>query len=285
MNNGIQLRSFNEVMELSRDLIKAKGFIPESFKNENEVFAVILKGIELGLGPMEALNGLYMYKGRVGIHYDLMVTLMRRQLYKIEWLQTDDKVAEVRLTAPDGIQFPLKYTIEQARNAGIAHETYQFGNAKGKPTMWGKYPEVMLRARCIMAAARSFVGGMSCMYSHDEMQEIERTEKVVEVPASPVSGNETLLSALSASDETIAVIDEPKEPPDVQQCSVHVDNDIESDEFVKMRELIKTSISKRDIVARGLKIKCSKTLAEDEKETLREIYANKMADMEAKEDE
>jgi hypothetical protein len=55
---------------------------------------------------------------------------------RIEWLESTDAIATLRLTR-DGVEHEETWTIEGARKAGLA----------GKSGPWQTYPKAMLRAR------------------------------------------------------------------------------------------------------------------------------------------
>lgn len=72
---------------------------------------------------------------------------------RVEWHRLDDEVADATFSHPQGGSLRLKWTIDQARRAGLA----------GKDN-WKNYPRAMLRARCIAEGVRAVypaaLGGM-----------------------------------------------------------------------------------------------------------------------------
>jgi hypothetical protein len=140
----------------------AGGMIPKHLRSEGEILAVIMAGQELGLPPMAALRGLYLVHGKVGLSYDAMVGLLRRAGYRIQWQESTPTRAVLELTHPDGSTHTETWDVERAKTAGL------WGSAT-----WRKYPDTMLRARCVSSAARAFAGDvLAGCYSVDEVREI-----------------------------------------------------------------------------------------------------------------
>jgi hypothetical protein len=142
-----QAQALDVALRAASALKGARGLLPEALKSEGEIVAVLLAGQELGLPPMAALRGLQIVRGKVIISYDTMIALLRRAGYRIEWLASTATEAALRLTAADGSSHTETWTTERAKKAGLW----------GQGT-WGKYPDTMLRARCVSSAARAFAG-------------------------------------------------------------------------------------------------------------------------------
>lgn len=142
----------------------AGGMLPQHLKSEGEILAVIMAGQELGLPPMAALRGLYLVHGKVGLSYDAMVGLLRRAGYRIQWQESTPSRAVLELTHPDGSTHTETWDTQRAKTAGLTGRD-----------MWRKYPDTMLRARCVSSAARAFAGDvLAGCYSVDEVNEISR---------------------------------------------------------------------------------------------------------------
>lgn len=143
-------------------LRSAGGMIPQHLRSEGEILAVIMAGRELGLGPMASLRSLFIVKGKVGLSYDAMVGLLRQAGYRVEWKETTNTRAVLVLTHPDGSTHTETWDVERAKKAEL------WGSS-----MWKKYPDTMLRARCVSSAARAFAGDvLAGCYSVDEVREI-----------------------------------------------------------------------------------------------------------------
>ncbi|MGB0680925.1 MAG: hypothetical protein ACPGUV_14850, partial [Polyangiales bacterium] len=165
----------------------------------------ILKGLELGLPPMTAINGMHVVDGKVGLNYDLIVGLLRRHGYRVEWLETTAELARVQLTHSDGSSMNFSYSKEDAITARLWGRTTRHG----QPTPWVLHPATMLRARCISNAARAFAGDvLAGVYSLDEIDEIRRAHSAISAPSvatasvSVASSATTPISAASMREAT-----------------------------------------------------------------------------------
>lgn len=158
-----------KTFELASQLANAGDFIPAHFRqNPGALSAAILTGRELGLSPMASLRGLYVINGKVGVSYDVMVGLLRKNGYKIHWEASTNERAKVVLSYKDNTSIPVEYTLQDAQRAGLT----------GK-AVWKAHPASMLRARAISNAARAFAGDvLSGIYGVDEVEEIAEKEKV-----------------------------------------------------------------------------------------------------------
>lgn len=160
-NTSLTSLALPEIFQLAEVLIPT-GFLPESIKTPGQAAAIILKGQELGIPPLYALNNISIVKGKQVCQAELMLCLIYRdqgdQAVKI--LETSDRVCRVRYRRRGGDPGDLAFTIEEAAQAGLIARN---------PT-YKTYPAAMLRARAISAAARiAFPDSIAGMYTPDEM--------------------------------------------------------------------------------------------------------------------
>lgn len=154
--------NLDAMLRMAGSLRQAGGMLPSHLRSEGEILAVILAGQELGLPPMAALRSLYIVHGKVGLSYDAMIGLLRRNGYTIQWEESTASRAVLLLTHPDGTSHREVWDVARAKTAGL----------HGRD-MWKKYPDTMLRARCVSSAARAFAGDvLAGCYSADEVREI-----------------------------------------------------------------------------------------------------------------
>jgi hypothetical protein len=143
---GFMPQSFNDVARMARALSEARGFVPrEMIGNPNAIAAAIMTGMEIGIGPMQALRSIYVIDGRPMIAADLMLALAIRAGVRPHWIHSDAERAHLRLTRDGFEAHEHVFTIAEAKQAGLAGR----GN-------WTKFPAAMLRARCLSAAMRAF---------------------------------------------------------------------------------------------------------------------------------
>lgn len=144
--HGIAPSTFDGVWAMAERLATAKGFVPEAmFENPGAIAACVLTGLELGLGPMQALRSIHVIEGRPTLSADLMLSIALRGGVKHVWLATNNEEAHVKLERRGHEPFAYTFTVGDAERAGLM----------GKSN-WRKYTAAMLRARCISAALRAY---------------------------------------------------------------------------------------------------------------------------------
>lgn len=146
--------------------------------NTDACLVVILKGRELRLPPMEAVNSIFVIEGTPTLRASTMSALVLRDGHDM-W--PDDACDPTRAVVharrrPDGTYGELvtvTYTIEEARTAGLL--------AKDN---WKRHPGDMLVARCTSRTGRRMFADvlMGCVYVPEELGAVEIDGRV-EVPA------------------------------------------------------------------------------------------------------
>lgn len=160
LTGQVQIGSMGEVFRLADALAKARNFVPRAYAGDsNAIAAAILTGIELGIGPMEALRSIHMIEGKPTMSAELMLARALRAGIRCRWLRHDAAAAELEVTR-DGVVQRMSFTMDEAKAAGLA--------GKGN---WSKFPAAMLRARCASAALRAFAPDVlgSGIYTPEEL--------------------------------------------------------------------------------------------------------------------
>lgn len=206
MGDAIVRTDLNTLTEVARVLGDAGPMLPAHITSRGEALAIIMAGDELGIPPMAALRGLHLVKGKVGMDYSLMVGLLRRAGYKVEWPAKGDTRCELRLTHPDGSTHTEVWDVERAKKAKL------WGGAGP----WSTYPEAMLSARCVSSAARAFAGDvLAGCYSMEEVREIARDGGTARIGGSDVHVAEVIPEAQTyANDEHAHARDNAKAAAD-----------------------------------------------------------------------
>lgn len=155
---------------------KASGMFPD-LASEAQAFVKIIAGRELGIGPMAAISGLNVIKGRATPSANLLATLVKThpaydyiprevtaEKARIEFFQNGDSI---------GVS---EFTIQEARQAGLNGQN------------WKAYPKAMLFARALSQGVRWFcpdVTAGSPAYVPEEMGAVVDAEGgVVQSPES-----------------------------------------------------------------------------------------------------
>lgn len=159
----VRASDLDGLMRVADMLGKAGPMLPAHIKSPGEALAVIMAGAELGIPPMASLRGIHLVKGKVGMDYSLMIGLLRRAGYGVQWVAQSGTRCELLLTYRDGTTHTEVWDVDRAKKAGL------WGNAGP----WSNYPQTMLTARCVSSAARAFAGDvLAGCYSMEEVREI-----------------------------------------------------------------------------------------------------------------
>ena len=188
----VKASDLDGLMRVADMLGKAGPMLPAHIKSPGEALAVIMAGAELGIPPMASLRGIHLVKGKVGMDYSLMIGLMRRAGYGVQWVTKSATRCELLLTHRDGTTHAEVWDVERAKKAGL------WGGAGS----WSNYPEAMLTARCTSSAARAFAGDvLAGCYSMDEVREISGG-------TASIGGSEVHVAEVIAPEHTY---DDPKQ--------------------------------------------------------------------------
>ena len=170
-------------------------------KNPADILTIILTGQELGLAPMMSLRGIRIIQGQPTLSADTMGALVRSRRDVCGYLRiisssaTEATYETQRAGDPEATR--MTYTIGQAKQAGLLGSQ-----------AWQRYPDAMLRARCLSAICRAVYPDLILgMYDPDELAPLERA--ATPPPAAPVD------AIRAAVAQTLATPAEParEEPP------------------------------------------------------------------------
>lgn len=156
------------------------------------VTAAFMRGYEMGLGPMQALDSLHVIDGKVGLTAEAMRALIMEaghQLLLTDMQANDGTFVGVmarchRAEWADDMWMDYAFTMDDARQAGLLRPS-----KSGKPTGWQTYPRAMCDARATSGAGRRYfpdvLAGMS--YTPEEIRDFgpEPAPALEEVPPSP----------------------------------------------------------------------------------------------------
>lgn len=195
---SLHLSSYSDVKDLAQMLSAAPpGLIPKAYQGSAPgIFACLLRGIGLGLDPMEALANIHVIEGKAVLSSELMLSLVMRKGVQVEWSKMTDEEVECRLTRPGHPVHIGRWTIEDAKRAGLT----------GKDN-WKKYPRAMLRARCISEAIRAWAPDLLGAGVYDESEADEVRDRA------------------AATAPRVTIIEAPKaeaKPSDSDRCAVAI---------------------------------------------------------------
>jgi hypothetical protein len=137
-------QNIEQAFRLAEALAKAGDMVPKAFQGKPmEIMAAMMRGLEIGLAPMQALASIAVINGRASVWGDALPAVVQRAGHHIDVTiegEGDEMVATARLTRGDtGKVIERRFSMADAKRAGLA----------GKPGPWQQYPTrmMMLRAR------------------------------------------------------------------------------------------------------------------------------------------
>lgn len=154
-----QLAGVGELAEF----IAPTDFVPAAYRGQAAaVAAAILTGRELGIGPLQSLQHLYVVDGRPAMSAQLMRALVYRAGHQLRIVESTN--ARCQLAGQrrgSGVESVVTWTMDDAKRAGVA----------GRRN-WSTYPRQMLLARATAELCRGLfpdvIGGM---YVPEELED------------------------------------------------------------------------------------------------------------------
>jgi len=141
------------------DILLKSGFLPAQVKTPQQAVAIMLRGKELGLPPMEALANLFVVNGKVAAQTQTMLALIYRS----------GQAEDIAMERGD----PCKVTMKRK---GMTPHTVTFGKKDAvqigviNKDVYKKFPETMYLWRAIAMCARVvFPDVISGVYTPDEL--------------------------------------------------------------------------------------------------------------------
>lgn len=167
-----------QVFQIMARQSASSGFY-KSIGGEAQIMAILLSARELGVMPMEALNGgIWNIQGRIEISARLMNKMIRRAGHSLTVKELNTKTCVLSgKRADNGDTFEASFTIEDAQRAGVANRP-----------VWKSYAEDMLFARALSRLARRlFADVIGTAYVEGEI-DLKKLDEVFveEVKASSV---------------------------------------------------------------------------------------------------
>jgi len=218
VQRGVVLRTIEDLKEVSK-YFAASGLMPKGLEKPEAVFVAIQMGLEIGLGPMQAVQNVAVINGRPSVWGDAALALIQGSGYLEDFdeqITGSIKGNDLKATCTarrKGRPKPVvrEFSLEDAKLAGLF----------GKTGPWSQYPKRMMQMRARSWALRDlFPDVLKGVRIAEEAQDMpvdaewEPAEPVsTEALAEPVISEDDLLEDL-----TTAVRDVLKE--DVEQAAV-----------------------------------------------------------------
>lgn len=147
---GLEPASLGSAMKLAQGLANSR--IYTRFPNAEAIWAVIIRGREMGLGALTALDSFHIIEGKPSPSAHLLIARCKAHpdCEYFQFVGGDATFAEYETkNRRNPRPTRLKYTIEQAKAAGLLNPT-----KSGQPSNWEKRPDEMLRKTCAVQLGR-----------------------------------------------------------------------------------------------------------------------------------
>jgi hypothetical protein len=177
-------RNLAEAMEFAK-IIASSDMVPKDYVNKpGNVLVAVQTGAELGLKPMQSLQGISVINGRPGIWGDAMWALViSHPEYEDSHEEKTDTGCTITLKRRGRSAVVVTFTMEDAKKAGLA----------GKQGPWQTAPKRMLQMRARAFAARDlFADALKGIKSIEELRDYtddQRVERdITPAPAAVTAG-------------------------------------------------------------------------------------------------
>lgn len=149
------------------ELIRRAGMVPRGMEKQETMQIAVIAGIERGLTPMQALNGVCVINNRPTLFGDTMLALCQRtgemEDFSETFEGTGDDLRAVCVVKRRGraSAYTASWSIRMAKAAGLL----------GKSGPWQQYPSRMLAARARSQALRAVFADVLCgMYAREDFE-------------------------------------------------------------------------------------------------------------------
>lgn len=198
-------QSLDDAFRLSKALAQSGDMVPKHFQGNPEmIMAAVVRGMEIGLAPMQALSNIAVINGRASIWGDALPALIQRAGHSIDsWIEGDgDNMQAVAVVTrgDTGKEYRRTFSVADAKKAGLW----------GKAGPWQTYPTRMLQMRARSYAARD---GAS-----DALMGLQVAEEMQDVPVRDVTprdpARQNLAQRLQKPAETPEMVEGEVMPPE-----------------------------------------------------------------------
>lgn len=136
--------------------------VPKTYRGKpDDSAAAILYGAEIGLGPLQSLQQIFVVHGMPAIYARTMVALVKGRGFKVETVESSDERVTVRAESPRGEVEQATWDIARATKAGYT------SNAKYKSD-----PQAMLYSKAASEVCRKIAPDvlLGIAYSAEELE-------------------------------------------------------------------------------------------------------------------
>jgi hypothetical protein len=166
-----------------------------NIKSEHQAITLMLLAQAENIHPIQAVLEYDIINGKPSLKATSILSRFQKSGGIIEWVETNDTKAVAKFSHPQGGSITIEWTIDRAKLAGVYATN---------PT-WQKYPNQMLRARCIPEGVRAiYPACLSGMYSADEMIDINIPTAQIQVHSDFIEVEEIPKSTIAVEKKLLA---------------------------------------------------------------------------------
>lgn len=201
-------QSLDDTFRLAKALAASGDMVPKVFQGKPEMtMAAIVRGLEIGLAPMQALSNIAVINGRASIWGDALPALMQRAGHQLDCEVTGDgdaMVATATLVRGDtGQKIVRSFSASDAKAAGLW----------GKPGPWQQYKPRMLSMRARSLACRDGAAdALMGLQVAEEVQDYPTTKDVT-----PKAGG---FSQLAQKARALEPEPQPEPEPQIEEAEI-----------------------------------------------------------------
>ena len=153
------VQHLDKLFDLANILLKSR-MLPASIQSPEAAVAIMLKGNELGIGPMAAFAGITVIQGKPVVSPQLMLSLINRNAILEDLkIEDDGQCCQVTMKRRGRSSHTASFSMDDARAMQLA----------GKDN-WKKQPAIMRQWRAVSACARIVCPDViDGMYTPEEM--------------------------------------------------------------------------------------------------------------------
>lgn len=173
-DSGLQPMSLGAALDFAKAIHNSRLYL--KFPNPEAIFAVIVRGREMGMGALTALDSFHVIEGKPAPLAHLIVARAKAHpdCEFFRFVGGDDTYAEYQTKNKNNPSpTTLKFTIDQARLSGLAPRnprTEKPQQGKDDRGNWEKRPAEMLRKTCAVQLARiEYPDAALGLYSAEEL--------------------------------------------------------------------------------------------------------------------
>jgi len=176
--------------------VAASGYYSMTFKNADQIFAVMLLGYEHGFGPIASLRAINAIQGQLslGSEAELARVYARYPDAPIDFVEMTSEVCVISAARPGRKQQRFSFSMADASTAGLLKIWDKKKEGWKDNPNWKKNPRALLRARCIGEVVGTLFPELTTGLALDDKP--PRNDEVkIEVEADDASENKKNLRA------------------------------------------------------------------------------------------